>query len=265
MRILFIGDVVGRPGRDAVKRWLPELRSQYGIDFTAANGENSAGGLGATPQTVRELRQSGVDALTMGNHVWRKKELMRAMDDFPEVVRPANYPEGAPGQGSTVVQAANGVRVGLVNLLGRVFMEPLEDPFRRGREEVERLREQTPIILVDMHAEATSEKIAMGWYLDGAASAVVGTHTHVQTADEDILPEGTAYITDIGMTGPFDSVIGVEHEAVIKKFTTGMPHPFNVSKNAPGLNAVVLEIDAETGKAASIERVVRRDEAQGRR
>lgn len=260
MKILFIGDVVGRPGRQSVQRWAPALRQEYGIDFTVANGENAAGGLGATPASLNELLKSGVDALTMGNHTWRKKELVQAIGNMSQVVRPANYPEGAPGRGGILVQAANGVKVGLVNLLGRVFMDPLDCPFRAAQREVERLRESTPVVLVDMHAEATSEKVAMGWHLDGRCSAVVGTHTHVQTADNRVLPRGTAYITDIGMTGPFDSVIGVMVDKVIAKFLSGMPHQFTVAKDRPGINAVVIDIDESSGRARSIERIARFEE-----
>ncbi len=257
MRILFIGDVVGRPGRESVARWVPLLRREYGIDFVVANGENAAGGLGATPDTISELRASGVDAITLGNHVWRKKELMKRLDGIENIVRPANYPEGAPGVGARLVEGPGGRKIGLVNLVGRVFMEPLECPFAAGTREVERLHRETPIVLVDMHAEATSEKIALGWHLDGKCSAVLGTHTHVQTADEHILPGGTAYITDVGMTGPFDSIIGMEREIVLKKFLTGLPSEFRVASSRPGLCGVWLDIDDRTGAARSIERVAR--------
>jgi len=260
MRALFIGDVVGRPGRQSVARWVPDLREQCAVDLVVANGENAAGGLGATPETLRELREAGVDAITLGNHVWRKREMARSLDKMDGVVRPANYPPGSPGKGAAIVKTSQGHEVGLVSLVGRVFMEPLDCPFAVGRREVDLLRETTPIILVDMHAEATSEKVAMGWHLDGRCSAVLGTHTHVQTADERILPGGSAYITDVGMTGPFDSVIGVEVDRVITKFVTGMPTEFRVAKGRPGLNAVCLEIEDDTGRARSIERIVRFDE-----
>ncbi|MFA6242481.1 MAG: TIGR00282 family metallophosphoesterase [Candidatus Hydrogenedentales bacterium] len=259
MRILFIGDIVGGPGRACVKNWLPELCGEHRIDFVVANGENSAGGLGATPAILRELLGCGVHAITMGNHTWRKKELAPMLDSFGTVVRPANYPEGVPGQGSVVIRLADGRSVGVANLLGRVFMEPVGCPFTIGRREVERLREQTRIVLVDIHAEATAEKVALGWYLDGLCTAVVGTHTHVQTADERILPQGTAYITDVGMTGPMDSVIGVEREKIIHKFLTGMPAEHTISKERPGLNGVVIEADDATGRAVSIQRVTRFD------
>jgi metallophosphoesterase (TIGR00282 family) len=224
MRILFIGDIVGRPGRAAVRHWVPLLTDELAVDFVIANGENSAGGLGATKDTVCELFGAGVHAITMGNHTWRKKEFVGEIDSLGPVARPANYPAGTPGKGSHCVTLPDGRRVGVVNLLGRVFMEAFECPFEAARREVEALGQQTPLIVVDMHAEATSEKAALGWYLDGKCTAVVGTHTHVQTADEQILPKGTAFITDVGMTGPVHSALGVDFEPVIYKFTTGDSH-----------------------------------------
>jgi 2',3'-cyclic-nucleotide 2'-phosphodiesterase len=257
MKVLFIGDVVGRPGRTCVEQMLPGLRDEFAIDFTIANGENAAGGLGATPKVLAELLEAGVDAVTLGNHTWRKKELVQGIEDFATVLRPANYPRGVPGKGAAAFPLADGRVIGVVNLLGRVFMEPVECPFTVGEEEVEALRRETCIVIVDMHAEATAEKIALGWRLDGRCSAVVGTHTHVQTADERILPQGTAYITDIGMAGPRDSVIGVEREAVINRFLTAMPAEFRVAKGVAMLNAVVIDVDDQTGRARSIERVIR--------
>lgn len=259
MKILFIGDVVGRPGRRCVSRWLPKIQSEFRIDITVANGENAAGGLGATPDVLKELLESGVQAITLGNHTWRKKDLAGAIDAFSEVARPANYPAGVPGKGSVVVPLSDGRKLGIVNLLGRVYMEPFGCPFERAVRELARLREVTPLLLVDMHAEATSEKIAMGWHLDGRCSAVVGTHTHVQTADERLLPKGTAYITDVGMTGPMDSVIGMERAIVIRKFTTGMPGEFKVAAGPCVLSAVVIEVNDESGQAQSIERILRRE------
>ena len=259
MRILFIGDIVGRPGRLCVKRRLPELRNEFAVDFVAANGENVAGGLGATADTVAEVLEAGVDVITLGNHTWRKKEFVRTIGAFSAVVRPANYPEGVPGAGSMVFELEDGRQVAIVNLLGRVFMDPIDCPFVAGAREVDRLRETTATVLVDFHAEATAEKVAMGWFLDGRCTAVVGTHTHVQTADERVLPEGTAYITDVGMTGPFNSVIGVERDAIIRRFLNGMPTEFKVAKGGVGLNAVVIDTDDDTGRATSIERVVRQD------
>lgn len=259
MRILFIGDIVGGPGRACVRKWLPELCAEHRIDIVAANGENSAGGLGATPAILRELLGYGIHVITMGNHTWRKKELAPALDSFASVVRPANYPEGVPGQGSVIFRLADGRALGVVSLLGRVFMEPVRCPFTVGRGELEQLRRQAQVVLVDVHAEATAEKVALGWYFDGLCTAVVGTHTHVQTADERILPQGTAYITDVGMTGPMDSVIGVEREKIIHKFLTGMPVEHTISNERPGLSGVVIEADDATGRAVSIQRVARFD------
>ncbi|MBI5093963.1 MAG: TIGR00282 family metallophosphoesterase [Candidatus Hydrogenedentes bacterium] len=259
MKILFIGDVVGRPGRDCITRWLPEIRSKFGIDIVVANGENAAGGLGATPDVLKELFASGIQAITLGNHTWRKKELAGTIDTMAAVARPANYPDGVPGKGSMVVALPDGRKLGIVNLIGRVYMEPFGCPFERAVWELERLREVTPLLLVDMHAEATSEKIAMGWHLDGRCSAVVGTHTHVQTADERILPKGTAFITDVGMTGPMDSVIGMERDIVIRKFMTGMPGEFKVAAGPALLSAVVIDADDDTGCARSIERILRKE------
>jgi metallophosphoesterase (TIGR00282 family) len=259
MIILFIGDIVGRPGRHSVARWLPELRESHEVDLVVANGENAAGGLGATPEILDELRQYGIQAFTMGNHVYRKRVLMPALDGLADVVRPANYPAGAPGRGAAVIRLADGRKVGLLNLLGRVFMEPLECPFLWADREVARLREETPVVLVDMHAEATSEKVALGWYLDGRCTAVVGTHTHVQTADEWVLPEGTAYISDVGMCGPAHSVIGVEKEAVIGKFVTGLPREFRVAGGPMMFSAVLIEADDATGRARRITRIQRKE------
>lgn len=255
MKILFVGDVFGSPGRLALKELLPQIQREFSVDITVVNAENSAGGLGATPEILHEILGYGAQAITMGNHTWRKKVLIDTIDRFPQVVRPANYPIGAPGQGSAVIGLADGRKLGLVNVLGRVFMEAFACPFETARSEVDALRESTSTILVDVHAEATSEKVAMGWYLDGVCSAVVGTHTHVQTADERVLPRGTAYITDVGMTGPRDSVIGVERESIIDKFLTGLPTDFKVAKTQPMLNGVVIETDDETGRAVSIQRI----------
>ncbi|MCP4645677.1 MAG: TIGR00282 family metallophosphoesterase [bacterium] len=257
MRILFIGDVVGRPGRLCVKRWLPSLCDECAVDITVVNGENAAGGLGATADTLQELKEAGAQVITLGNHTWRKKELVRVIDRLDNVVRPANYPSGVPGVGSAVVTLDDGRKLGVTNLVGRVFMDPCDCPFVAARREVAALRAETPLVLVDFHAEATAEKVAMGWFLDGQCTAVLGTHTHVQTADERVLPDGTAYITDVGMTGPFDSVIGVERDRIVQRFLTGMPTEFKISRERPGLCAVVVDADDETGRATSIERVVR--------
>jgi hypothetical protein len=256
MRILFIGDVIGGCGRSYLKRQLPGLRARHTIDFTVANGENAAGGLGATPDVLNELLAMGVDAITLGNHTWRKKELAAGLDRLERVVRPANYPAGVPGRGAAVFETADGRKVALVNLVGRVFMDPVDCPFMAADRELTSVRGQTAVVIVDFHAEATSEKAAMGWYLDGRCSAVVGTHTHVQTADERVLPGGMAYITDVGMTGPLDSVIGVEKERVLRRFLTGMPVEFRVPKDhRPALCGVVIDVDESSGRARSILRV----------
>ncbi|HEO70226.1 MAG TPA: TIGR00282 family metallophosphoesterase [Candidatus Hydrogenedentes bacterium] len=255
MKVLFIGDVVGRCGRTCVRDAVPVLCKRHGIDIVIANGENAAGGLGATPKVLSELLNKGVAAITLGNHTWRQKELAPALNKLARVVRPANYPAGVPGRGAIVVELANGTRVGVVNLVGRVYMDPVDCPFTVALREVEALRLETPVVLVDFHAEATSEKVAMGWFLDGRCSAVVGTHTHIQTADERVLPKGTAYITDVGMTGPQDSVLGVERELVIKRFLTGMPVTFKVAGGRPVLCGVVIDIEERSGRARTIERV----------
>jgi metallophosphoesterase (TIGR00282 family) len=253
LRILFVGDVHGRPGRRAVARRVPALRRELGVDFVVANAENSAGGVGLTPQTAGELFAAGVDALTGGNHTWAKREAYGLLDSDPRVVRPANYPPGVPGQGSTVIRRG-GAALAVLNLQGRVFMEPLDDPFRVARAEVDRLRELTPFVLVDFHAEATSEKLALGYFLDGKVTAVVGTHTHVQTADERVLPGGTAYITDVGMTGPRDGVIGMDRDAILQRFLLQLPVRFEVASGAVQFNAVLVEADA-SGRATSIRRI----------
>lgn len=255
MNILFIGDIVGRPGRKCLAECLPRLREQFAIDVVIANAENAAGGLGAIPRVIDELLKIGVAGMTMGNHTWRKREFVNTIDKYRCVVRPANYPARVPGQGSAIIELPDGRAVGLVNVLGRVFMEAFDCPFTRAEEEVERLRRSVSVVLVDFHAEATSEKVALGWHLDGKCTAVVGTHTHIQTADERVLPKGTAYITDVGMTGPRDSVIGVEPARAIHKFLTGMPSEFRVAKGPAILGAVLIEADDETGSAKSIRRV----------
>ncbi|NUM55799.1 MAG: TIGR00282 family metallophosphoesterase [Candidatus Hydrogenedentes bacterium] len=257
MRILFIGDVVAGSGRECVRALLPALREEQRIDLAVANGENAAGGLGATPQVIRELVNSGVQAVTMGNHTWRKKELLPEIDALPLVVRPANYPAGVPGRGSVVVELPDGRRAGIVSLLGRVYMEPFDCPFATGKRVCDELRAQTPVVLVDFHAEATAEKAAMAWHLDGACTAIVGTHTHVQTADERIMPKGTAFITDVGMTGPQDSVIGLDAAESIRKFTTGLPGKHTVAEGRPALCGVIIDADDASGKANTIERVYR--------
>ena len=260
MKLLFIGDIVGQPGRNAVKTLLPKLRQQHALDFVIANGENSAGGSGITPKTAEEIFSAGVDAITSGDHLWDQKEVMELLANEKRFLRPLNYPPGTPGQGSAIFEVRNAegkVRnlIGVLNAQGRTFMPPLEHPFLLAAEEVKRLREQTKIIFVDFHAEATSEKIAFARFLDGQVSAVVGTHTHVQTADEQIFPGGTAYLSDAGFTGPHESVLGREIEPIIKRFLTGMPQRFDVAKNRVLLHGAVIEIDEATGKAIRIQRV----------
>lgn len=252
MKILFIGDVVGSPGRHAVATLVPQLRQERELDMVIANGENSAHGAGLTESTVGALLGCGVDVVTTGDHVWDQKGFEKCIELEPRVLRPLNYPVGTPGRGSTVV---NGV--GVISLVGRVYMPPSECPFRAAQAEVARLRQQTKVIIVDLHAEATSEKMAMGWFLDGQVSAVLGTHTHVPTADEQVLPKGTAFISDVGMTGPHDSVLGRDKEAVIRRFVTQMPQRLEVAAGNVLLNGVIVDVDDTTGLARSIERVRR--------
>lgn len=254
-KILFIGDVVGRPGRQALARHLPHLRQEH--DAIVANGENAAGGAGLTAEVVHDLLALGVDVITGGNHVWANRDVFTIIDSEERLVRPLNFPagEGVPGRGMTICTLGNGARLGVVSLLGRVFMKPLDCPFRTGRRAVEALREQTPLVLVDIHAEATSEKRALAAYLDGLATVVAGTHTHVQTSDEMILPHGTAYITDAGMTGPHDSVLGVETQIILENFLTGLPVRHKLSKGGIRLEGLSVLCDENTGKALKVERV----------
>lgn len=255
MKILFIGDIIGSPGRMAVRELLPGLLAKKKIDFVIANCENAAAGFGVTRKNVEELYSCHIDVLTSGNHIWNKKEVLEFIGDYEKLLRPANYPATTPGSGVVVVTAKSGDKVGIINLAGRVFMHPSDCPFVTAKNKVAELREKTKIIIVDIHAEATSEKKALGWYLDGEVSAVLGTHTHVQTADEEILPQGTAYISDAGMTGPFDSVIGINKEVIIERFLTQMPNKFDLAKNDIRMQGVIIDIDAESGKAKAIERV----------
>ena len=255
MKVLFIGDIMGEPGRRAAARAVPRLVSQRKIDVVVGNGENVAGGFGITPDLADELFRMGLSAITTGNHAWDKKEIL---DYFPRerrLLRPANYPEGVPGQGSVVIETAGGEELGILQLMGRVYMPTLDCPFQTAKREIAKLKKRVAAVLVDMHAEATSEKMAMGHYLDGEATAVVGTHTHVQTADEQILPRGTAYLTDIGMTGPLHGVIGVKQELAIEKFITGMPRRFEVASGPTVFCAALIELDARIGKALTIERI----------
>lgn len=262
MRVLFIGDIVGQPGRQAVAARLADLRRRYGITLTIANAENAAGGFGITPSIGEELFGLGIDLLTSGNHIWDKKEVEPYIATERRLLRPANYPEEAPGSGVALWEKG-GCRVGVVNLQGRVFMSSIDCPFKVGEQQITLLRQATELIIVDFHAEATSEKQAFARYMDGRVSAVIGTHTHVQTADEQILPAGTAYISDVGMTGAADSVIGMESSDVIRRFLTHMPTKMQVAKGTPTLCAVVLDLDEETGKARAITRLQLRDEDSG--
>ncbi|WP_027363760.1 TIGR00282 family metallophosphoesterase [Desulfotruncus alcoholivorax] len=255
MRLLMIGDIVGRPGRRAVKENLPGLVQEQKIDFVIANGENAAGGNGITREITRELFTYGIDVITMGNHVWNKREVINFIENESRLIRPANYPPGTPGKGYGIYNTKNNVKIGVFNLSGRIFMPDLDCPFRSAATILPLLKEECKIILLDFHAEATSEKIALAYYLDNDISAFCGTHTHVQTADERILPGGTAYITDVGMTGPYESVIGVKKELVIEKFLTQMPKRFEVAAGTYQFNAVRIDIDEQTGNALSITRI----------
>jgi metallophosphoesterase (TIGR00282 family) len=255
MTILFIGDIVGRPGRDLVQKGLRALVEHYDVDFTIANAENAAAGFGLTRDIGETLLDWGIDVMTSGNHIWDKKEVLEYIPGEPRLLRPANFPAGVPGRGSCVAQTRDGRSVGVINLMGRVFMAPLDDPFAVALREIDAVRHRARIIFVDVHAEATSEKIAMGWHLDGRVTAVIGTHTHVQTADERILPGGTAYLTDAGMTGPHDSIIGMEKEPSLARFLNGMPAKFEPAAGNPRLNGAVIEADDKTGRATKITRV----------
>ncbi len=257
MKALLIGDIVGRPGRAVVERWVVALREALGIDLVVANCENAAGGAGITSPIADALFRAGIDVLTSGNHVWRKKEAYELLKLDHRVVRPANYPDGAPGTGATVIETLAGQKVGILNLQGRVFMEPVDCPFRTATRELERLRLISSVIIVDMHAEATSEKVAMGWFLDGKVSCVFGTHTHIPTADERILPNGTAFLTDVGMTGPYDSVIGRRTDQILERFLSGLPTKSEVAEGNVQLRGLLVEIDVNTGKATSVERLTR--------
>jgi 2',3'-cyclic-nucleotide 2'-phosphodiesterase len=256
VKILFIGDIVGEPGRKAVQMILPRLRDEHALDFVIANGENSAGGNGITPSIAGELFSAGVDVITSGDHLWDQKSVVELMEREPRFLRPLNYPAGVPGRGANVYQVRNLPPVGVMNLQGRTFMPPMENPFAMADAELNHLRSHTKIIFVDFHAEATSEKISFGRFVDGRVSAVVGTHTHVQTADEQILPGGTAYLSDAGFTGPHDGCLGREIEPVIKRFLTGMPQRFEVARNQVRLHGALIRVDDASGKSTSIQRVV---------
>lgn len=256
MKILLVGDVVGRPGRRAVHRLLPALRREHDLDFVIVNAENAAAGYGVTASTARELLDAGADCLTTGNHVWAQKEAYELVERDHRILRPANFPPDAPGRGACVYEAAGGGAVGVINLIGRIFMEPADCPFRIGRELAADLGRQCDAIIVDFHAEATSEKAACAFHLDGLVTAVIGTHTHVQTADERIFPHGTAFISDCGMTGPLDTIIGVRPEIVVRRFVTGLPARFDVPKGgAAVLSAVLVETDPRALAARTIHRI----------
>jgi hypothetical protein len=255
MRILFVGDIIGKAGRQAIQGVLEKVIADHKIEFTIANGENAAGGMGLTPMIAIEILDQGVDVLTSGNHIWAKKEIFPFLNEETRILRPANYPPRVPGRGSGVFHLSNGRKVGVLNLEGRVFMKHLDCPFRVGEKEVGFLSNETNIIFVDFHAEATSEKMAMGWFLNGKVSAVLGTHTHVQTCDDRILDGGTAYITDVGMTGPLGSVIGIRKEVALERLLTQIPWKFDVATEEVELQGVVIEVDSETGKSKTIQRI----------
>lgn len=255
MKILFIGDIVGKPGRKAVRSGLPDLKNKLKVDFVIANVENAAGGFGITRSVADELFALGIDVFTSGNHIWDKKEAVTYITKEDRLLRPANYPSEVPGRGSIVMNTPSGDKVAVLNISGRVFMNPLDCPFKAAKRELADLKKEAKVIIVDFHAEATSEKSAIGWYLDGEVSAVIGTHTHVQTADETILPMGTAFISDVGMTGPVNSVIGVNKEQIIRKFITNIPTRFETAKGATMICGVLLEISARTGTAKKIQRI----------
>jgi metallophosphoesterase (TIGR00282 family) len=257
LRVLAIGDIVGKPGRQALSKVLPELKKELMVDLVVANGENAAGGFGLTIPVAQEIWTSGVDIITSGNHIWKKREIYPLLDGEKHLIRPANYPPGAPGRGWTIWQSNDNIRVAVVNLAGRTFLETLDCPFRLIDTLLLELRQQSDIIIIDFHAEATSEKIAFGWYMDGRASLVFGTHTHVQTADERILPQGTGYITDAGMTGPRDGVLGVDRDIIIQRFISQLPNRFTLATGDVDIMGVWADIDPLTGRTFHIERLYR--------
>ncbi|MBP1968030.1 metallophosphoesterase (TIGR00282 family) [Virgibacillus natechei] len=260
MKILFIGDVVGSPGRDAVQEYLPKLKEKYKPNMTIINGENAASGNGINEKIYKQFLEWGAQVITMGNHTWDKKEIFEFIDDAKYMIRPANFPEGTPGKGLVFVNF-NGIEIAVINLQGRTFLPPIDDPFRKADELIDEAKKRTTIIFVDFHGEATSEKQAMGWYLDGRVSAVVGTHTHTQTADERILPQGTAYISDVGMTGPYDGILGVDKDAVMKRFLTSLPVRFEITKKGrTQLNGFMVTVDNSNGKATKVERILINDD-----
>lgn len=259
MRILFVGDVVGSPGRDMLKAYLPRLKSKYKPTLTIINGENSAAGKGITEKIYKQMLEVGAQVVTLGNHTWDQRELIEVIDNCEYLIRPANFPEEVPGKGYKIIKV-NQLEVAVISIQGRTFLPPLDCPFKTVEKLINEIKKRTPIIFVDFHAEATSEKQAMGWFLDGKVSAVVGTHTHVQTADARILPNKTAYITDVGMTGPYDGILGVEREAVLKRFLTQLPVRFEVAEGREQLNAVIIDIDQKSGNANAIKSIIINDD-----
>ena len=260
MKLMFVGDVVGSPGRDMVQTYLPKLKDKYKPHIVIINGENAAAGRGITEKIYRQFLESGANAVTLGNHTWDHKEIFEFIDDAKNMVRPANFPEGTPGKGITYIRW-NALQVAVINLQGRTFMPPLDCPFKKAEELVAEARKVTPIIFVDFHAEATSEKQAMGWFLDGKVTAVVGTHTHVQTADYRILPQGTAYLTDVGMTGPYDGILGMTREPIIQRFLNSLPARHTVPKDGrTQLSAVLIDVDDVSGHATKIQPILINDD-----
>ncbi len=260
MKVLCIGDIVGRPGREILAKSLGPFKEQHRVDFVIANGENAAGGSGILPKQAEEIYACGVDVITLGDHVWDKSDIYAYLNEQARIVRPINFPEGVPGKGWAISIAGNQVKIGVINLLGRTFMRyNVNCPFRALDAAVEHIKKETPVIFVDMHAETTSEKVAMGHYADGKVSCVFGTHTHVQTADDKILPQGTAYITDLGMSGPHNSVIGQNKEKIIQRFLTCMPHKFEVAEGDNILNGILVDVDEDTGKSRHITRIQQKE------
>ncbi len=255
LNILFIADIIGKPGLDITSHLLPSLKRKHNVHFCIANGENASQGKGITSREYSAFRQLGIDVITSGNHVWDLSQGRKLLTEERNLLRPQNYPAESPGCGSGVFLSDRGAAIGVLNLQGRTFMYPIDCPFHVGLREVEKLREKTPVVIVDFHAEATAEKQALGWYLDGKVSAVIGTHTHVQTADERILPGGTAYLTDAGMTGPFDSVIGLDRKIAVRRFVQGIPHRYTIARDNLRFNAVLIKVDAESGRAVAVERL----------
>ncbi len=253
--VLFIADIVGKPGYEVLVTFLPSLKRKYNPDICIANGENGSQGKGLTEAIANKYFTAGINVITGGNHIWNIPQFRKHLDESTFILRPANYPGGAPGHGSTMFTTMSGIHIGIINLQGRTFMYPIDCPFQRGKEEIDKLRRKTNIIFMDFHAEATAEKIALAWYFDGTVSAVIGTHTHVQTADERILPKGTAYLTDAGMTGPHDSVIGLDTDIAINRFLKGFPEKYRLAKSNNRINGVVIDIDPVNGHAQKIERI----------